>query len=52
MNMFLVGRRTQKHLLETNTSPFAIVGSANSYRKKKENQELKDHWELFTHGRI
>ena len=55
--MFLVGRRTQKHLLEINTSPFATVGSDNSSRKTKktqktENQEVKDHWEFFTHGRI
>ena len=57
VDMFLVGRRTQKHLLEINTSPFATVGSDNSSRKTKktqktENQEVKDHWEFFTHGRI
>ena len=37
VDMFLVGRRTQKHLLEINTSPFAIVGSDNSSRKTKKN---------------
>jgi len=37
--MFLGGRQTQKHLLEINTSPFAIVRSDNSSRKNKKNRK-------------
>jgi len=57
VDMFLVGRRTQKHLLEINTSPFAIVGSDISSRKTKKtektkNNKGKDYWEFFMLGRI